>query len=146
MQEHDERDIDLTSRASFRHWTSLTIRFCDQDPMGHVNNNAYSVYFETSRVLFLDRFLDGGGPIDTVLARITIDFLHETHFPGTLQVGARLLGIGNKSVRSGYGLFREERCIATARCVNVFFDTRRRCSALPPERVREALAVELAMA
>ena len=35
---------DLADRASFGHWTPITLRYSDQDPLGHVNNAAYLVY------------------------------------------------------------------------------------------------------
>ncbi len=144
MTTGDSGDIVLTDRASYDHWTELTMRFSDQDPMGHVNNAAYAVYFEVSRVEFFAPFVEPGAPVDTVLARITINFLRETSFPGTLDIGARLLGIGSKSVRSAYGIFRDDLCLATAECVNVFFDTRTRRSTLPPASVRTAMENELA--
>ena len=146
MTQHPDGVVDLRDRASFGHWTDVTLRYSDQDPMGHVNNAAYLVYFEASRVAYLDRFLEHApaGTLDTVLARVTVDFLRETRFPGTLSVGARLLGIGSKSVRSGYGVFRDGDCLATAECVNVFFDPVERRSVLPPAAVRGAVEAELA--
>ena len=45
--------VDLTNRDSFRHWTPVTIRFSDQDPLQHVNNVAYAAYFEAARTMFL---------------------------------------------------------------------------------------------
>ena len=134
---------NLSDRASFRHWTPITLRYSDQDPMGHVNNATYLVYFEAARVTYLNQFLEPGEGVDTVLARVTVDFLREMHFPGTIEVGSCLLGLGNKSVRSGYGVFRDGECIATSEAVNVFFDTAARRSVLPPEHVRAALEAEL---
>jgi len=107
--------------------------------MGHVNNAIYAVWFEASRVRFIEQFVPVSDELDTVLARITINFLEETRFPGEVAIGARLLAVGNKSLRSGYGIFREGTCLATADCVNVFFDPRTRRSTSPPEAVRRAL-------
>ena len=114
--------------------------------MGHVNNAAYLVYFEAARVLFISQFLPPGAPLDTVLARVTVDFLREIHFPGTIEVGARLLHLGNKSLRTGYGVFRDGECVATSEAINVFFDTDARRSIAPPDEVRAALEAELAAA
>ncbi len=127
------------------HWTEITLRYSDQDPMGHVNNAAYLVYLEASRVMFLRQFLDlGDESVDTVLARVTVDFLRETSFPGILQVGACLLSLGTKSVTSGYGVFRDGECLATSEAVNVFFDMASRSSTLPAPAVRAALEAALA--
>ncbi len=135
---------DLADPGTYRHWTDVTLRYSDQDPMGHVNNAAYLVYLEASRVMFLRQFLDlGGESVDTVLARITVDFLRETSFPGTLRIGARLLSLGRKSVTTGYGVFRDAQCLATSEAVNVFFDVATRSSTLPAPAVRAALEAAL---
>lgn len=131
--------IDLTDRNSFRLWTRMTVRFSDQDAMGHVNNAVYAQWFEAPRVLLLDPFLDTNSSLSTVLAKITIDYLHETSFPGEVDVGGRLLSIGRRSLRSGFAVFRDSRCLATAECVNVFFDTETRRSTDPPAEVRAAI-------
>jgi len=112
--------------------------------MGHVNNSSYSVWFEASRVAYLESLYQPDETLDTVLARITIDYLQETHWPGSVDVGARLLSMGNKSLRSGYGVFRDGVCLATCECVNVFFDSRTRSSRIPPAAVREAMLAEIA--
>ncbi len=130
-------DNTLSDANGYAHWTRVTIRFSDQDSLGHVNNAAYAVWFEASRVVFIEPFMREG--IDTVLARITIDFLQETHFPGEVEIGARLLSVGNKSFSSGYGIFRDGVCLATASCVNVFFDPVARRSIEPPKDARDQL-------
>ena len=35
---------DLTRRDAFDHWTPVTLRFSDQDSLGHVNNVAYAAF------------------------------------------------------------------------------------------------------
>ena len=84
------------------------------------------------------------GTLDTVLARITIDYLEETRWPGEVEIGSRMLRVGNKSLATGYGVFRGDQCLATSECVNVFFDPRTRGSTTPPEPVRAAMLAELA--
>ncbi|MGH6921468.1 MAG: acyl-CoA thioesterase [Geminicoccaceae bacterium] len=74
---------------------------------------------------------------------MTINFLAETSWPGEVEVGGRLLGIGNRSFRSAYGVFRDDRCLATAECVSVWFDLRARRSVAPPAEVRRAMEAEL---
>ena len=79
--------------------------------------------------------------IDTALVSMTIDFLKETGFPGEVEVGARLLGIGNSSMRSGFGVFRGDHCLATSSCVNVFFDLKARRSIRPTDAMRACESV-----
>lgn len=139
-----DTSVDLTERGSYPHWTHVTIRFSDEDRMGHVNNAAYAVWIEAARVAYLESLYRPDAELDTVLARIVVDYLHETRWPGDVHIGSRLLGVGNKSVRTAYGVFRDGQCLATCECVNVFFDPRVRRSTLPPAPVRAALLAELA--
>lgn len=131
--------MELASRDRYKHWTPVTIRYCDQDAMGHVNNATYAEWFEASRVMLINDLFKDQTRLSTVLARMTIDYLNETHFPGTVEVGGRMSRVGNKSFESSYGVFRDGVCLATAVCVNVFFDLQTRRSAEPPEAVRAML-------
>ena len=42
-------DFDPRQRASYRRFTTIPIRFADQDVLGHVNNAAIAVYLEHAR-------------------------------------------------------------------------------------------------
>lgn len=137
--------LDLTDPQTYRHWNTVSIRYADEDRMGHVNNAAYGIWIEVARVSLIARYLAAGPEwLDTVLASVTINFLKETRFPGDVRVGAKLLRIGNSSFRSGYGVFRDDACLATAECTNVYFDTRSRTSTAPTEAVRKAMDADLA--
>lgn len=138
----DGESLDLTERASFRHWHRITIRSTDEDPLGHVNNTIYGSWIEVARVLLIRRYLAAAADgIDTALVNMSIDFLKETGFPGEVEVGASLLKIGNSSLRSGFGVFRDGQCLATSRCVNVFFDLKAR-KAIPPNEAMRAIMEE----
>jgi hypothetical protein len=47
------RDKRLQDRSIYPHWCSDTVRFCDQDAAGHVNNVAICAYMETARLTFM---------------------------------------------------------------------------------------------
>ena len=136
---------DLTLRTSFSHWTPVTIRFSDQDPLGHVNNVAIAAYVETCRTMLIHKFLlrEHHPDLDYALVHIDIDYLAEFHYPGTVEVGGRIERVGTKSFTSGYGLFVEGTCVATSRSVNVFFDKAKRASITPPDDVRALLTAAL---
>jgi acyl-CoA thioester hydrolase len=140
----DADAFDLTDLAGYPHWSVITIRCRDEDQLGHVNNSVYSEWFEVARVT-LGRGFHPAGPdwLGTALARMTINFLGETTWPGEVRVGARLLSIGNRSFRSAYAVFRDDRCLATADCVSVWFDRRARSSIAPPPEVRQVMEAEL---
>ena len=140
----DREELDLTKRDVFRHWQRITIRSTDEDPLGHVNNCVYAEWIEVARVMLIRQYLaaapDG---IDTALVSMTIDFFKETGFPGEVEVGARLVGIGKSSLRSAFGVFRDGRCLATSRCVNVFFDLKARRATPPSEAMRAIMERDL---
>jgi len=134
-------EFDLTSRATFSHFTPVTLRFSDQDSMGHVNNVAFAAYIEAARTMLIQGLLNqfDHADLDFILARVVIDYKRELHYPGTVDVGARLIKLGSKSLTSGYGVFLDNTCVATAESVNVFYDMRTRQSVVPPEDVKKAI-------
>jgi len=133
------------TRAHYNHWTTVSIRYCDQDPIGHVNNAAMAAFIEQARVALVYPLLKNAGPaaahIELVIARLVIDYLKELNFPGNVEIGSRIARIGGKSFILQHGVFKagEEGCVATAECVMVFFDANERASILPPAEVRAAL-------
>ncbi len=139
-------DFDLTKRESYIHWTPVHIRFADMDILRHVNNVALAAYFEASRTAFVYdviRLASVDQTNEFVLARVVIDFLNELHYPGSVEVGARLIRIGNKSITTGYGIFQGETCFATSEAVNVFYDLSTRTTMAPAPVVRQLLEQEL---
>lgn len=143
---NDEIPVDLTDRKSFSHWTPVTIRFSDQDPLGHVNNVSTVAYVEAGRTMLIHRFMswEKYPDLNFALVRVEMDYRAEFTYPGTVDVGSRLLRIGRKSFSSGYGLFVEDRCVATSISVNVFFDTAKRIGVEPPAEIRAAMEAEIA--
>jgi acyl-CoA thioester hydrolase len=108
----------------FPHRTTEIIRFGDLDANNHVNNAVFSTFFEAARVtLFRDptRKLMPDGLIWT-LAQITIDYLDEMHWPGTVEIGIGLASLGRTSAVFEQAIFFEGRCAATAKAVNVLVD------------------------
>lgn len=138
--QHETRD--LTRRQTFKLFTPVTVRFCDTDKLGHVNNVSIASYIEAGRCdLYYKLMQDAGtsAEIDFVLARAAIDFRREIFYPGTVEVGSRFLKLGNRSITSGYGVFIGDTCLATAECVNVFFDMTARQSVVPSGALRGLL-------
>ena len=136
---------DLTDRATFQHWVSHTIRYNDQDPVGHVNNAAMATFLEQGRTMFvyplMRKYADE--TLEIVLARVVIDYLKEVHFPGTVDIGSRVAHVGNKSLTLVHGVFKSEadvgECVTTGECTLVFFDKIGRTSTVPPSHLRDEL-------
>jgi acyl-CoA thioester hydrolase len=132
--------IDLTDPAVYRHWTTDTIRFSDQDAAGHTNNVAIAAYCETGRLAYAYQvLLPDKQPGETfILARITIDYRRESRWPGTVRIGTAPVRVGSTSVTLGSGVFNDDRCIATAEAIVVFRQDGK--PAPLPERIRSRLA------
>ena len=138
-------DHDLTDPTRFQAWEEVSLRYSDQDAMGHVNNVAYAAFFEAGRMGLFSGLLEGHGDqrFNFVLASVKIDYVAEMTFPGVVRVGGRLLGVGRKSVTTGYAAFVGERLHATSVSVNVFFDPVARRSAPLPAGLRAGLEAAL---
>ena len=129
------------SRDSYSIWTPVSIRFSDQDPLAHVNNVAITAFLESGRVGFFNQVLDNPQILarGLVLAKLTVDYLKEITYPGSVEVGGRLAFIGERSVSTHYAIFQNGRCCVVSESVNVFFDPATRRSTQPPAEVRTAL-------
>ena len=123
--------FDLTDKGSYRFFDQCSIRFSDQDEMGHVNNVAYAAYVEAGRLAYFLKIMEpfGDRKLNYVLANVSIDYVKEMHYPGMIDVGVRMTRIGNASFATAYGVFLGDVCHATATCVNVHFDRTTRRSA-----------------
>jgi acyl-CoA thioester hydrolase len=135
-----------SERASYTIWTHDKLRYCDTDRQGHVNNAVFATFCETGRVSFLyDKTLALAAPgCEFVIARLVIDFRAELYYPGTVDIGTRVLGIGRSSFTVGQGIFNGETCAATSEGVLVQMNTEtRRGQPMAPkmlEWLRERLA------
>lgn len=118
-----------------------TVRYADTDRQGHVNNAVFATFLETGRAMFLMGGAPQLAPQGTafVIARLELDFLTELHWPGTVEIGTRLVRAGRSSFILAQALFQDERCAAMAETVIVLMDeTTRRATPLP-EPLRQAL-------
>jgi acyl-CoA thioester hydrolase len=138
MAEGEHALPPATERASNTIWSHDKLRYNDTDRQGHVNNAVFATFCETGRVAFLyDKSLALAAPgCNFVVARLAIDFLAELYFPGTVDIGTRVLKIGRSSFVVGQGVFKGELCIATAESVGVQMnDETRKSQPLTPEMV-----------
>jgi acyl-CoA thioester hydrolase len=132
---------DLTHPGLYAHWHRETLRFSDTDMLGHINNIAFAALLESGRTAYT--FSPGFRPLAdnavVVMARIEIDYRRELHWPGDVDVGTRVLSVGNTSFVLGQGLYSGAHCVVTGRTVLVIIDrATRRPMTLPPE-LRERL-------
>lgn len=135
-------DFSPTDPASYPLWSKEQVRYSDQDPLGHVNNNAYGVYFETARLdFFRAANLRHGSMADAagVVRRLDMEFLRELTWPSELRIGTRLVGLGSSSFSYRQGLFVGDICHALAFTVSVGFDLKTRTKVVLTDAHRAGL-------
>jgi acyl-CoA thioester hydrolase len=109
-----------TQRSYYDGWIMETLRYGDTDAQGHVNNAVFATFCESGRSAYFHAVRPPGA--NFVIVRLELDFRAELFYPGTVDIGTRVLTIGNSSVRLGQGVFKGELCAATAECVMVLVD------------------------
>ena len=115
---------DLPKLSQFPLRNHDKLRYGDTDRQGHVNNAVFATLLETGRIGLLeagDRPLQGAG-YNFVLARLSIDFLAEITWPGTVEVGTALTKLGNSSIGVTQALFQHGKCVAISASVVVQVD------------------------
>lgn len=136
-----ETGFDPTDPAVYAHWTEERVRYSDTDALGHVNNNAYGVYFETARLTFFrDAGITLGKTRGAVVVRIAMNFLRELTWPNDVRIGTRMTRLGGKSFTCAQALFVGDRCHAAAETVCAMFDMETRQSFPIPEELRVRFA------
>lgn len=116
--------FDLSQRATFSFFTEESLRFADMDHNGHVNNVAFTIFFENSRVRFLvDRLaLPRTDSTSFVLAHLSIDYRAQLYYPGKVSAATRVVEVRNSSVVLGQAIFRDDACVAHGHAIMVVID------------------------
>ena len=123
-ENNTRRTVSETCREVYKHWTSINLRYGDTDRQGHINNAVYCTLLESGRVGFLfDGQNSAAGPgTSFVIAKLSIDYLKEMHFPGLAEVGSRISKIGNSSFIVSQAIFYEGNCCSTGESIIVLLD------------------------
>ncbi|REC56650.1 acyl-CoA thioesterase [Rhodosalinus sediminis] len=114
------------------------VRWGELDQLGHVNNAAYMVWFETARIrYFAERGVVGpeAGHV-TVIRRGEIDWLAEMRGEPDYVVTVRCTEIRRTSFTLESELWSEGRCTARFRCVIVLIAADRSGKVALPEALR----------
>jgi acyl-CoA thioester hydrolase len=115
-------------------WVVDVLRFGDTDAFGHVNNSVFSVLCESGRVHLFRSRLRPTLPAGTIfsIARLTINFRAELHYPGEIRTGTWFTKLGRTSVTVEQALVTKDHVAATAEGVCVLVDgATRRPTPLP---------------
>lgn len=132
------------SRTDFRHFTSITTRWADNDMYGHVNNVAYYGFFDTA----VNRYLIEHGGLDPMTSPIVglvvetgCAYFQALSYPETVEAGIVVARLGTSSVRYEIGIFAEgaEHAAAQGHFVHVYVDAKTRRPEPLPAPLRAAL-------
>lgn len=97
-------------REAYRHFSTISMRWADNDAYGHVNNTVYYEWFDTvvnswlvhARLLEIER----GDPIGLVVQTGCVYF-SPLAFPGKVEAGLAVERLGSSSVTYRIGIFAE---------------------------------------
>ena len=122
--------------------TSQTLRFCDTDALGHVNNAVYAVMCEAGRAELAIKcgLLAPEQGRAVVIARMELDFLREMTWPGEVRVETEVARLGTKSFRFHQRLIQDGTLVARALSVLAVIDTATRRAIPLTDAWRQALA------
>ena len=119
----------------------IDVRFSDLDPMGHVNNATYASYLEQARARYFQQVVGVAlADVDTVLARLEIDFERPIEWGEAVEVAIEVDSLGRSSIPMAYEVTADGERAATAETVQVLVDRESGRSRELPEDLREAIA------
>jgi acyl-CoA thioester hydrolase len=131
-------------RDAYRHFTTLSTRWMDNDVYGHLNNVVYYSLFDTA----VSGYLVEAGALDIQRSEV-VGLVVETHcnyfapveFPTAIDAGLRVEHIGSSSVRYRIGLFAagQPHTAAHGHFVHVYVDRAVRRPVALPAALRQAL-------
>ncbi|NMM03518.1 acyl-CoA thioesterase [Paraburkholderia sp. RP-4-7] len=135
----DQRRSLYRGECSF--WTHEKLRNADTDQFRHVNNAVISTLLESARMEILD-----GDPLkasmsgrNVVVAHLSMDFLKQLYFPGTVEIGSATVKVGRTSFQLAQGLFIGSDCMVFALATCVLLDAKRGEPTPIPEPIRTHL-------
>ncbi|MBJ7419858.1 MAG: acyl-CoA thioesterase [Rhodoferax sp.] len=136
---------DNSTRASFRFFHRLRVRWAEVDLQKIVFNPHYLMYVDTAladywRALALpyEQSLHAMGG-DLFVRKSTLEFHASAVYDDVLDVGLRCARIGNSSLQLVCGIFRGEELFVSAELVYVFADPVAKVSLPVPQVLRDLL-------
>jgi acyl-CoA thioester hydrolase len=125
------------------HITYVTVRFCETDALGHVNNTSYFVYLEDARIQFFKelRAETNIAKWCFIVASTKCDFLNQAYFDQCIKIETNISKIGNKSFQMVHRMSdaKTGTLIALGEATIVYFNFQLQKSEPIPKHLREKL-------
>ena len=131
-------------RDAYRHFTTISTRWADNDAYGHVNNTVYYEWFDTvvNEWLIGQGLLDieSGNPIGLVV-QTGCSYFAPLSFPGEVELGLGIERLGASSVTYRIGVFASDagEPAAQGHFTHVYVDRESRQPTTLPDLWREKL-------
>ena len=134
----------LRPRSDYPVWRTITTRWADNDPYGHVNNTVYYSWFDTAVNAWLIEAglldLADGDPIGLVV-ETGCRYARPIAYPEPVEVGLGVEHVGRSSVRYRLGVFAKgsDEAAAEGHFVHVYVGRNGRRPAGLPQQWRERM-------
>ena len=131
------------TRNYFEHWTTLQTRWRDLDAMGHINHAAYLTFMENARLEFYESLgfssRKSGQNNGIILASMNIQYHEQVIHPANLDIGQRIVRVGNKSFDMLTAIFLKDEVFPVLSSIFtlVSFDYKRNATIFVPDIIRE---------
>ncbi|MFY4774520.1 acyl-CoA thioesterase [Metabacillus sp. RGM 3146] len=130
--------------------SSLKVRFCETDALGHINNTSYFIYMEEARVQFFESigFIMDAKNWQFIMAQASCDFLDQAHFNDELVVITSVTHLGTKSFHMEHLMKNAVtgRPVAKGKSVIVTYEFQEQKSIPIPGHIRAELEKHMAAA
>lgn len=118
----DPRRLDI---ASYPLRIDTRVLYADMDAFRHVNNGATGRYLEEGRadlnmrVFGTECMIDPPEGMQLLFATVTVDYLLQAYYPGSVTIASGLKSIGRSSFVIAQAAFQNGACFALAEAVMV---------------------------
>jgi acyl-CoA thioester hydrolase len=128
--------------SEFRFMHPVSVRFRDVDVGGHAHHSEALIYMEEARWAYWAEVAGRVGidSVDYVLAEARLRFHERVLYPGTVQVGVRVVSVGRKHFEMEYEVRSEQgELLQSGTTVQVMFDYGSGASVRVPDDLRDRL-------
>jgi acyl-CoA thioester hydrolase len=137
-QQPRRRISSLPEQVTSHH--PIHVRFSDVDVYGHVNNVKYFEYLQEARIAMIRRLVPRR-TFSVVVAQTDVDYVQALLFRAEpYDCRSAIVRVGNRSMTIESEIRDDDRVLARARVVVVFFDLQGGRSTEPDPEVREVLS------
>ena len=137
--------VTQPTRSDYKLFTPTPTQWGDCDALGHINNVMLLRYIESGRLDYFVRLCDfslaPGLKQGFVIGKLEVGFLRQVHHPSALEVGTRIIRLGNSSFDIDASIFQpgEDKPVLTAKAVCVWLDLVKNASQRIPEHIRQSI-------